>query len=100
MLLSLANTPQNCRNSSIFMKSLVWAYTCLLGVVVTENVMTSPFYPLRSENARPSPATPRSELDTEPPLHLDDLVRRVQVGDAGGMLALYEYILTGLRPYL
>jgi len=28
------------------------------------------------------------------------LVRRVQAGDASGMLDLYEYILAGLRPYL
>jgi DNA-directed RNA polymerase specialized sigma24 family protein len=28
------------------------------------------------------------------------LVRRVQKGDAGGMLDLYDYILAGLRPYL
>src|ERR1700722_6262156 len=29
-----------------------------------------------------------------------DLVRRVQSGDAAGMAELYEYISTGLRPYL
>ena len=34
------------------------------------------------------------------PLQLDELVRRVQGGDASGMLDLYDYILAGLRPYL
>lgn len=29
-----------------------------------------------------------------------DLVRRVQQGEAGGMVELYEYISLGLRPYL
>src|SRR5579863_8244861 len=31
---------------------------------------------------------------------LTDLVRRVQEGDADGMANLYDYISTGLRPYL
>jgi len=67
--------------------------------------MTSPFYPLTGQTARVFAASSRSELGrSEPgadlPLQLDDLVRRVQIGDAGGMLDLYEYILKGLRPYL
>jgi DNA-directed RNA polymerase specialized sigma24 family protein len=72
--------------------------------------MTSPFYPLagqtagffaattRSEPSRSEPA--RSEPDVDLSLQLGDLVRRVQTGDARGMLDLYEYILSGLRPYL
>src|ERR1700684_1669590 len=62
--------------------------------------MTSPFYPLTSQNAGVSAANARSEPGAELPLQLDDLVRRVQRGDASGMLDLYEYILRGLRPYL
>ena len=36
----------------------------------------------------------------DPSLQNVDLVRRVQCGDAEGMAALYDYISTGLRPYL
>ena len=62
--------------------------------------MTSPFYPLPVQAAGILAATSASELggDLFPPL--DDLVRRVRIGDPGGMLDLYEYILAGLRPYL
>ena len=62
--------------------------------------MTSHFYPLPVQAAGVLPATSRSESDGDLSIQLDDLVRRVQVGDAGGMLDLYEYILAGLRPYL
>ena len=61
--------------------------------------MTSHFYPFTSQTTGPMAATSRSEpADLSVPL--DDLVRRVQMGDRDGMLDLYEYILTGLRPYL
>ena len=36
----------------------------------------------------------------DPSLQNVDLVRRVQRGDAEGMAELYDYISTGLRPYL
>jgi len=62
--------------------------------------MTSHLYPLRSQNAGLFPPTSQSEAGADLSLQLDDLVRRVQAGDASGMLDLYEYILTGLRPYL
>ncbi len=62
--------------------------------------MTSPFYPNTDQPAGLVAANSRSEPDSDPPLQLDDLVRRVQVGDAGGMLDLYDYISKGLRPYL
>jgi RNA polymerase sigma-70 factor (ECF subfamily) len=62
--------------------------------------MTSHFYPLGIHNGRLSAATPRPESSVDLPLELDDLVRRVQLGDADGMLNLYDYILAGLRPYL
>jgi RNA polymerase sigma-70 factor, ECF subfamily len=54
--------------------------------------------PGRSEPGRSEPG--RSEAGADVSLRLDDLVRRVQTGDPSGMLDLYEYILTGLRPYL
>jgi RNA polymerase sigma-70 factor, ECF subfamily len=62
--------------------------------------MTSHFYPLTSQTAGLFAATGRSEPGADLPLQLDDLVRRVQIGDPGGMLDLYEYVLAGLRPYL
>jgi DNA-directed RNA polymerase specialized sigma24 family protein len=62
--------------------------------------MTSHFYPIPIHAAGTFAAAPRSEPDEGLSLQLDDLVRRVQAGDASGMLDLYEYILTGLRPYL
>ena len=62
--------------------------------------MTSHFHPLRSQTAGLFAATSRSEPGAGMSVPLDDLVRRVQIGDPGGMLDLYEYILTGLRPYL
>ena len=62
--------------------------------------MTSHFYPLSSSSEGLVAATPRLGSGAELSPRLDDLVRRVQLGDAGGMLELYEYILTGLRPYL
>jgi RNA polymerase sigma-70 factor (ECF subfamily) len=62
--------------------------------------MTSPFYPLPGQNAGAFTATSRSEPGADLSLQLDDLVRRVQIGDSSGMLDLYEYILVGLRPYL
>ena len=39
-------------------------------------------------------------VSTLNPVQNVDLVRRVQRGDATGMTELYEYISTGLRPYL
>ena len=62
--------------------------------------MTSHFYPLPVQAARTFAAASPREPGGDPALQLDDLVRRVQIGDAGGMLDLYEYILAGLRPYL
>jgi DNA-directed RNA polymerase specialized sigma24 family protein len=62
--------------------------------------MTSPFYPLTGQPAGPFASTSRPEPIDDISAHLDDLVRRVQKGDPGGMLDLYEYILAGLRPYL
>ncbi len=62
--------------------------------------MTSRFCPLTSPAAGIFAATSQSEPRVDPPLQLDNLVRRVQLGDAAGMLDLYEYILAGLRPYL
>lgn len=62
--------------------------------------MTSPFYPLTGQTAGLFAATSRSEPGADLSVQLDDLVRRVQMGDASGMLELYEYILSGLRPYL
>ena len=62
--------------------------------------MTSHFYPIAIHAAGILAATSPSESGGNPSLHLDDLVRRVQAGDAAGMLDLYEYILDGLRPYL
>ena len=62
--------------------------------------MASHFHPLPSQTARVFTPTPGSEPGAALPIELDDLVRRVQAGDAGGMLHLYEYVLSGLRPYL
>jgi RNA polymerase sigma-70 factor (ECF subfamily) len=62
--------------------------------------MTSPFHQLTSQTAPVFAPVAGSEPRAVLPIQLDDLVRRVQIGDAGGMLDLYEYILTGLRPYL
>jgi RNA polymerase sigma-70 factor (ECF subfamily) len=38
--------------------------------------------------------------DTHSSAQFADLVRRVQEGDADGMASLYDFISTGLRPYL
>jgi RNA polymerase sigma-70 factor, ECF subfamily len=62
--------------------------------------MTSPFYPLAGQTTGIFAATSQSEPGTDMSVQLDDLVRRVQMGDASGMLDLYEYISSGLRPYL
>src|SRR5579864_2940366 len=63
--------------------------------------MTSNFYPLTSRTTGIlAAANSRSEPGADLSLRLGDLVRRVQMGDASGMLDLYEYILNGLRPYL
>jgi DNA-directed RNA polymerase specialized sigma24 family protein len=62
--------------------------------------MTSHFYSLPVPDAGILAASSRSEPCSDPSVQLDDLVRRVQAGDASGMLDLYEYILVGLRPYL
>jgi len=62
--------------------------------------MASHFYPLPVQATGCFAATSRSEPGADLSLQLDDLVRRVQMGDAGGMLDLYEYIVSGLRPYL
>jgi len=67
--------------------------------------MTSYFNSVTGQTARiladPSRSVPgRSEAGAELSFQLDDLVRRVQSGDASGMLELYEYILAGLRPFL
>ena len=61
--------------------------------------MTSPLFPFRSTPALIG-ASSRPDTGDGLSVPLDDLVRRVQTGDPGGMLDLYEYILTGLRPYL
>src|SRR5690349_20859462 len=60
--------------------------------------MTSHFFPSPTRARSILAATSPSDADRSP--QLDELVRRVQAGDAGGMLDLYEYILNGLRPYL
>ena len=62
--------------------------------------MTSPSYPLTDQTAGLFTATSRPEPGADLCVQLDDLVRRVQISDASGMLDLYEYILSGLRPYL
>jgi RNA polymerase sigma-70 factor (ECF subfamily) len=62
--------------------------------------MTSPFYPLAGQTPGLFAATCRSEPGADLSLHFYDLVRRVQIGDASGMLDLYECISSGLRPYL
>lgn len=62
--------------------------------------MASHFYPLTGQTAGLFAAASRAEPGANPPIQLDDLVRRVQIGEAGGMLDLYEYMLVGLRPYL
>src|ERR1700693_5636200 len=62
--------------------------------------MTSHFYPLTGQTAGLLAGTSRSEPGADLSAQLDDLVRRVQRGDASGMLDLDEYILCGLRPYL
>lgn len=62
--------------------------------------MSSHFYPPLTIQGGIFAATSRSEPETGPPLDLNELVQRVQIGDAGGMLDLYEYIVHGLRPYL
>jgi RNA polymerase sigma factor (sigma-70 family) len=43
---------------------------------------------------------PAAQKPVQNPNQNVDLVRRVQRGDADGMAELYEYISTGLRPYL
>ncbi len=62
--------------------------------------MTSHFYPLPAHAASVLAATSPSEPGGDLTRQLDDLVRRVQIGDPSGMLDLYEYLVTGLRPYL
>jgi len=62
--------------------------------------MTSLFYPLPVQTAGILAVESPSEPGGDQSLQLNELVRRVQVGDASGMLDLYEYILAGLRPYL
>lgn len=62
--------------------------------------MTTPICPLTSQTASRFAATSRSEPGADLSVQFDDLVRRVQMGDAGGMLDLYECISSGLRPYL
>jgi len=62
--------------------------------------MTSPFYPPSGHTAEAWAATSRFGPGPDMPAQLHDLVRRVQVGEASGMLDLYEYILAGLRPYV
>ena len=62
--------------------------------------MTSHFYPIPVQAGDILTSAAPSEPGADPSLQLNNLVRRVQVGDAGGMLDLYEYLVTGLRPYL
>jgi len=62
--------------------------------------MASHFYPLPIHTTGIVTVTSPPEPSADLSLRLDDLVRRVQAGDASGMLDLYEYILAGLRPYL
>ena len=62
--------------------------------------MTSHFYPLNDQTDGIFAATSRRESGADLSLQLDDLVRRVRMGETSGMLDLYKYILTGLRPYL
>ena len=62
--------------------------------------MTSHFYPLNDQTDGIFAATSRRESAADLSLQLDDLVRRVRMGETSGMLDLYKYILTGLRPYL
>lgn len=62
--------------------------------------MTTPICPLTSQTASLFGASSRLEPDAHPSVQFADLVRRVQMGDAGGMLDLYECISSGLRPYL
>jgi RNA polymerase sigma-70 factor (ECF subfamily) len=62
--------------------------------------MTSHFYPLGSQTAALLADDARSGPGAGSSVQLDDLVQRVQMGDPGGMLDLYEYLLIGLRPYL
>ncbi len=62
--------------------------------------MISPIYPNTSDGEGILEATARPEPSVDSPVQLDDLVRRVQMHEASGMLDLYEYIVSGLRPYL
>lgn len=62
--------------------------------------MTSHYYPLPGQTPGPFSAMSRSEPGTDLSVQLKDMVRRVQMGDASGMLDLYECLLSGLRPYL
>jgi RNA polymerase sigma-70 factor (ECF subfamily) len=62
--------------------------------------MTPHFYPVAGQTAGIFGAASRYSPGADLSLLLDDLVRRVQMGDASGMLDLYEYLLAGLRPYL
>lgn len=62
--------------------------------------MTSDFYLLRSQAAGPLAAGSPFESTADLSVQLDDLVRRVAMRDASGMLDLYQYLLCGLRPYL
>ncbi len=61
--------------------------------------MTSPFYLFSGVPTRLSATAILPDANAET-ARLAELVRRVQLGDANGMLDLYECILSGLRPYL
>lgn len=60
--------------------------------------MPSPLYPPTDQTGGLRAAT--SELSADLSHQLENLVRRVQMDEADGMLDLYEYISSGLRPYL
>ena len=62
--------------------------------------MTSPCCPHANEIASLFAASSPSDPGADLSVQFDDLVRRVQIGDARGMLDLYECISSGLRPYL
>ena len=62
--------------------------------------MTSTFCRLGSQTASRFAATSPCDPGADLSVQFDDLVRRVQTGDARGMLDLYECISSGLRPYL
>jgi RNA polymerase sigma-70 factor (ECF subfamily) len=62
--------------------------------------MTTPFYPPTSQAPGPFAGASLTEPGAHLSLQFDDLVRRVRARDPSGMLDLYEYISSGLRPYL